>query len=213
MSPARRTTASLLESHRPLWRVTCRNPFVAGVRDGSLPVETFNRWLVQDRHFVDGLISAESRLLAAAPARDRDVLLDGLRDLLGQLQWFDKTLAARGLDPGAPAHPVCRAYVDYMLSLGYECYPIGLVATWAQYRAYRDAWAWAHPGAPKFRRVVRNWYSPGYERFLRRLDRAADTALAEASAREIRRAEEAFVQIAKYELAFWVMTLEDKGRA
>jgi len=212
MSAARKTSARLLASHRPLWRVTCRNPFVAGLRDGSLPLGVFNRWLVQDRYFVDGLFPAMARILAGAPARDREVLLEGLRTILGHLEWFDRTLAARGLDPGAAMHPVCRAYVDFNLSLGFERYPIGVVALWAQFRAYRDALAWARPAAPKFREIVRNWSSPEYLRFLRRLARAVDAALAEASASEARRAEEAFVQVAKYELAFWVMTLEEKGR-
>jgi thiaminase/transcriptional activator TenA len=120
-------------------------------------------------------------------------------------------LAARRLDPTTPVHPVCRAYIDYALSLCYEGYATGIVALWAQYRAYRDAWAWARPGAPTFRGVVGTWCSPGYDRFLRRLARAADAAMAEASAQEVRRAEEVFVQIAKYELAFWVMTMEENG--
>jgi formylaminopyrimidine deformylase / aminopyrimidine aminohydrolase len=212
MRTARITTVTLLKRHAALWKLTYRNPFVASVRDGSLPVETFDRWLVQDRHFVEGLFPASCRIAAAAPGRDRHVLLVGLRRLLGHLSWFDKTLAARGLDPATPIHPVCRAYVDYGISLGFQPYTVSIAALWAQYRAYGDAWAWAHPGAPKFRSVVRNWYSPEYARFLRELGRAADAALAEASPREVRRAEQAFLDVAKYELAFWVMTL-DKRRA
>jgi len=208
MGTSRITTATIIKRHAPLWKVTCRNPFVGGVRDGSLPVETFNRWLVQDRHFVEGLFPAMCRIAAAAPDRDRQVLLVGLRSLAANLSWFARMLAARGLDAGTPMHPVCRAYVDYTVSLGFEPYTVGLVALWAQYRAYRDAWAWAHPGAPKFRSVVRNWYSPDFERFLRDLARAADAALAEASPRDIQRAEQAVLDVAKYELAFWVMTTE-----
>jgi thiaminase/transcriptional activator TenA len=207
------TTRDLIERHRSLWRVMWRNPFIVGVRDGSLPVETFDRWLVQDRHFVDGLFPTACRILAAAPERDREVLLYALRDIEDNLRWFDRTLAARRLDPKAPVHPICRAYVDFTLALAYDGYPVGLVALWGQYRAYLDAWSWALPCAPRFRPVVRNWCSPGFRGFLRRLARAADQALAESSPLMIRRAEEALLQVAKYELAFWVMTMEEKPRA
>jgi thiaminase len=213
MSAARITTAALLERHRPFWRVVCRNPFLVGVRDGSLPVETFDRWLVQDRHFMDGIFAPTSRTLAAAPVRDRDPLLQALRQVHANLAWFDRTLAQRGLDRDAAVHPVCRAYVDYIVALGFERYPIALVALWAQYRAYYDAWAWAHPGAPKFRKVILNWYSPEYRRFVKDLERAADFALAGASPEEIRRADETVVQVARYELAFWIMTMEERPPA
>jgi len=210
MSKGRFTTATLLKRHAPLWKVTCRNPFLVGVRDGSLPVDTFNRWLVQDRHFVEGLFPAACRITAAAPRKDRETLLTGLRSLLGHLAWFDRTLAARGLDPATPIHPVCRAYVDYVISLGFQPYAVSLVALWAQYRAYRDAWAWARTCAPKFRSVVRNWYSAEYGSFLRDLGRAADAALADASSREIESAEQAILDVARYELAFWVMTMDPR---
>jgi formylaminopyrimidine deformylase / aminopyrimidine aminohydrolase len=210
MSKARITTATLLERHAELWKVTCRNPFVGGVRDGSLPVETFDRWLVQDRHYVEGLFPAMCRIAAAAPGQDRRIHLVGLRRLLGHLSWFDRTLAARGLDPATPIHPVCRAYVDYAISLGFQPYAVSVVALWAQFRAYRDAWTWAHPGAPKFRSVVRNWCSPEYKRFLGGLGRATDAALAEASRSEMQLAEQAILDVARYELAFWVMTLDEQ---
>ncbi len=208
MAATKITTSTLLRQHAPIWKVTCRNPFVGGIRDGSLPTEIFNRWLVQDRHFVDGLFPATCRLAAAAPLKDRHVLVEALRNMLDYLSWFDLALAARGLDAGAPMHPVCRAYVDFVVSLGFEPYPVALVAFWAQYRAYRDAWAWARPGASRFRSVVRNWYSPRFDRFLRDLTRAADAALAEATPRVVRRANEAVVDVARYELAFWVMAID-----
>ncbi len=202
------TTASLLGRHARLWKVTCRNPFVGGVRDGSLPVEVFDRWIVQHRHFAEGLFQTICRTAAAAPERDRPVLLQVIRNVFGYLGWFDRMLATRGLDRETAVHPVCRAYYDYTVSLAFEPYPVALVALWAQYRAYRDAWKWAHPGAPQFRKFVRNWYSRSYEPGLSAVSRAANAALAEASLREVRRAEQAVLEVATYELAFWVMTME-----
>ncbi len=201
------TTAALLRRHAPLWKVTCRNPFIAGVRDGSLPVEVFDQWLLQHAQLADGLFPAYCRTTAAAPERDRPVLLGVLQTLAAYMTRLGRTLTSRGIDGGSPIHPVCRAYVAYTVSLGFEPYAVGLVAMWAQYRAYRDAWGWAHPGAPEFRAFFRDFYSPDYEGGLAVLGRATDSALAEASRPEVRRAEEAFLEVAKYELAFWVMTM------
>ena len=99
--------------------------------------------------------------------------------------------------------------MDYTVSLGFEPYTVSLVALWTQLLAYRDAWKWAHPGAPKFRGAVRHFYAPAYEQLQRDLSRAADAALAEASRQEIQRAEQAVLDVAQYELAFWVMTMEN----
>lgn len=206
------TTATILKRHAPLWKVTTRNPFLGGVRDGSLPIEVFDRWLVQHQFLADRLFTAICRIAAAAPGRDRQVLLEILRKMSRFLPWFERMLAKRGLDAGAPMHPACRAYADYTVALAFEPYPVALVALWAQLRAYRDAWKWAHPGAPRVRGVVRYFYSPEYDPIERDLARAADAALAEASPRQVRRAEGAFVDVAKYELAFWVMTMHITDR-
>ncbi len=211
MGTTRTTTASLLRRHARLWNTTLRNPFVAGVRDGSLPTEVFDRWVVQHRHFMEGVFPSICRTAAAAPERDRPALLQVLRNIFDYLGLLDGMLASRGLDPASPIHPVCRAYTDFTVSLAFEPYRVALVALWAQHRAYRDAWKWAHPGAPKFRGVVRTWYSPTYEPALAGVSRAADAALAEAPPREVRRAELVFLDVASYELAFWVTTMRKGG--
>ncbi len=207
MGPSKITTSTLLRRHAPLWKVTCRNPFVGGVRDGSLPIEVFDRWIVQHRYLAEKLFSAVCRIAAAAPEADRPLLLGILQRLHVYVSKFDRTLIDRRLVPATPIHPVCRAYVDYTLSLGFEPYTVALLALWTQYRAYLDAWKWAQPGARRFRAVIRGWYSAEREAGLVVLSRAADAALADAPPGEVRRAEEAFLEIAKYELAFWVMTM------
>lgn len=205
------TTESLIRKHRALWRVTCSNPFVIGVRDGSLPLPTFERWLEQDRHFLDGLFVASARVLALAPERDRRLMVDALRVAHEQLVWFDKLLVERGLDPAAPVQPVCRAYCDYLSSLAFEPYTVGIVAIWTQYRAYLEAWSAARPGAKKFRPLIRQWASSAFVQFERRFASAADAALAAASPRVRGKAEEAFAQVTRYELDFWVMLLRTEG--
>src|SRR5690606_14942214 len=47
---------ALIERHRDEWDAsTSASAFIAGARDGTLDPGAFERWLAQDRHFVDGL--------------------------------------------------------------------------------------------------------------------------------------------------------------
>ncbi len=206
---ARRTSPrTLLRFHRDLWRLANRNPFVLGVKDGSLAKAAFERWLVQDRHFAEGLFVAQSRVLAMAPPGDRALLLGGLHALAAELAWFESKLRARRLDSEGPVHPVCRGYVDYLQTLAFAPYAAAIVAVWALERAYLEAWGHARPGARPYREYVERWTSASFARYVKRLEQAAAAALLAASARESAQAEAAFVQVVLYELDFWSMTLE-----
>ncbi len=201
------STASLVRSFPALWKAACRNPFLLGVRDGSLPRAALESWLVQNSHFLDGLFTAQARILALAPRADRVLLTEGLRDVLDYLAWHERRRRVAGIDPDEPVHPVCRAYVDFLLTLGFEPYPVGLVALWAQYAVYLEGWRRADPPAMPFRDVVRTWVSPRYAALVRRMRRAADTALAAAAASERERAKRAFELVLHYEIDFWIMTM------
>jgi thiaminase/transcriptional activator TenA len=208
MTGRRWTPGALLRAHRHLWRLANRNPFVLGIKDGSLQKAAFDRWLVQDRHFADGLFVAQARILALAPRQDRSLLLGGLEALAAELVWFEAKLKARRLGPEGAIHPVCRAYVDYLLTLAFAPYAAAIVAVWALERAYLEAWGYAKPGARPYREYVERWTSSAFAAYVRALERAAAAALREASNREAAQAEAAFVQVVLYELDFWSMTLE-----
>jgi thiaminase len=42
------------------------------VQDGSLPEDSFDRWLAQDHLFAQALVRAQSRIAATAPLADAD---------------------------------------------------------------------------------------------------------------------------------------------
>lgn len=202
------TTAALIRSHRPLWRVVTHNPFLVGVRDGDLPGQVFGQWLAQDECFVDALFPCICRVLAMSPAQDRPVLVEALQGISRQHEWFKARRAMRRLPHRTSPRSVTRAYVDFLTAVSLESYPIGLVLLWGQYRVYADAWAGVRPVPARFRDVVSQWASPEYRRFVGRLGRAADRTLRSASAAERARASEVFAEMLQYELAFWVDVIE-----
>jgi thiaminase/transcriptional activator TenA len=202
----------LLARHPELWRRATRHPFLDGVRDGSLPEEAFRRWLVQDYHFVRGLLPAQAYVLAASPRPDQRVLASGLAGLAEELDWFEQHARSRGLSLEVALHPTCRAYVDFLQGLRELPYAAQITALWACERAYLDAWTSASPGAPAYREFVEHWTQPGFAEYVAGLEACARRALGSASASERATAEEAFCRVADYEAAFWEMTWEGGRR-
>ena len=45
----------LVQGASSLWQPATTTKFLDAISDGTLPKEAFNRWLVQDYHFADGL--------------------------------------------------------------------------------------------------------------------------------------------------------------
>ncbi|MCA3749181.1 MAG: TenA family transcriptional regulator [Rubrobacter sp.] len=208
--------ADLLERHRDPWNQATRHPFLDGVREGTLPRGTFETWLVQDYLFVVEGLKFQARLLARAPRRDQALLIGGLAALEEELGWFEEQARRRGLGLDAPRHPTNAAYCGFLAGLEKEPYAADITALWALERAYLEAWRGAEPGHPDYREFVEHWTTPGFADYVSRLEGAADAALGEAGEEERRRAERAFLEVARLERDFWEMALgtpeENGGR-
>lgn len=201
MSPAQ-----LLLRHQALWERATRHPFLDAVRDGTLPQEAFHRWLVQDYHFVAGLLRVQARFLAGAPRPDQKVLASGLVALADELDWFESHALVRGLRLDVPLHSTCQAYVGFLQDLTTAPYPGQITALWACERAYLDAWSGAQPGGAEYREFVERWTHPAFRDYVTGLEACAQRALQVASDAEQASADEAFRRVAAYEAAFWEMT-------
>jgi formylaminopyrimidine deformylase / aminopyrimidine aminohydrolase len=68
----------LVTRHPAAWQAATVHPFLAGVRDGSLPGDSFDRWLAQDYLYAQALVRAQSRITAAAPYADIGLLAGGV---------------------------------------------------------------------------------------------------------------------------------------
>jgi formylaminopyrimidine deformylase / aminopyrimidine aminohydrolase len=72
------TADALMSRHTSAWQAATVHPFLAGVRDGSLPEHSFDRWLAQDYLF------AQSRIAATAPLADVALLAGGVVATVGE---------------------------------------------------------------------------------------------------------------------------------
>ena len=96
------TADALLSRHTAAWRAATVHPFLAGVRDGSVPEDCFNGWLAQDYRYAQALVRAQARIAATAPLADVGLLAGGVVATVGELGWFEEMAARRGVAPGLP---------------------------------------------------------------------------------------------------------------
>ena len=194
--------AELLQHHAEAWRGATAHPFLAAVRDGSVPVAAFDTWLVQDARFVADLLRFQARLLARAPRPAQAVLAAGAVSLVEELAWFEEQASVRGLDLATPALPATAAYAELLGRLDAADVPTALTALWTIERTYLDAWSHARPGAPVYREFVAHWTVPGFAGYVAGLAAAADDVLGGGVPDE-----QVFLELVAAETAFWDMAV------
>ena len=201
------TAEDLLTRHAAAWQAATVHPFLTGVRDGSVPADSFDRWLAQDYLYAQALVRAQSRIAAGAPFTDIGLLAGGVFVTVGELGWFEEMAARRGVAPDAPMHPTTRAYCDFLLALTYGAYPAQITAIWALERTYLESWESARPGAQPYRPFVERWTTDAFRSYVGELQAAVDRQLEAPVAQQAREAEDAFRWVTHYERAFWDMAM------
>jgi len=193
------TSSELLAAERDLWTTMARHPFLLAAADGSLASETFDRWLVEDHHFVVGFRRFLARLVELAPTEDgRDLLVAGLGALQAELNLFRAEASTRGLDLDTEPSLTTLGYTSYLLASPADGWDAAVTVLFGAEKAYFDAWstvrAGADPSSPYWR-FVDNWSSPAFGEWVDGIGGLVD-ALARPDHRSFRR-------VVRFELAFW----------
>ncbi len=206
------------------WSGLLKNPFVNGLRYGTLPVEAFRSYLVQDALYLDSMTRALLEAAARSPdlsctrrlvALVHEVLSGELLDESHGDFVADAEIPADTLRASKP-EPVTSAYGDYLRVTAMTdtlCVFLGSVlpcaSTYLQIgRALRRS-----PGAKRapYRRWVAFYASPAYARHVREYESMFNALWPKASAEERRRAETCFAKSVEYERLFWEMPLSRNG--
>ncbi|WP_206536717.1 TenA family protein [Halovivax asiaticus] len=127
------------------WEAATRHRFVAEYRDGDLPDDVFERYLVQDYQFLE----AGARLTAHAASQahtmaEMNTLAESLTVLTGgENDYFQRAFDELGVpEAGREApkvHPTTAAFNDFMLRAATEgAYEESLAVTAAAEWVYRD---------------------------------------------------------------------------
>jgi thiaminase len=209
-------TTEQLQGIAPLWERMLSHRFLLNTRDGTLPDETFARWMRQDYLFVEAALPFIAGLVVKAPAEHREALAGFLPALQRELGLFEERAAAAGVElRGAPASFTCHAYVQFLLATAYGAsYAEGMTVLYVAEKAYHESWkvvkAGLDPTSP-WMPFVENWASDEFAAWVGWIEATLDELAAEAGPAERRRMAELFEITTRYEVAFWEMAATGEG--
>ena len=213
-------SARLRQAAAPIWEECLRHPFVTGIGDGTLGVEKFQYFMLQDylylfdyaRVFALGVVKARDPKLMRTFAENVNAILGGEMNIhraymerLGITE--DQVFAVKpALDN--------TSYTHYMLAVAESGGPMEIVAailacSWS-YAEIGQALA-KRPGAadhPFYGEWVRGYASENYAATNQALMALMDELAKDATGAQFDRLEEIFVNCSRYELGFWDMSWE-----
>ena len=217
---AESVSSRLHEAAAPIWQACLNHPFVTGIGDGTLGVEKFQYFMLQDylylfdyaRVFALGVVKARDPKLMRTFAENVNAILGGEMNIhraymerLGITE--DQVFAVKpALDN--------TSYTHYMLAVAESGGPMEIVAailacSWS-YAEIGQALA-KRPGAadhPFYGEWVRGYASENYAATNQALMALMDELAKDATEAQFDRLAEIFVNCSRYELGFWDMAWE-----
>ena len=93
-------SAILREEAQPIWEAIFTHPFLRDIKDGTLPLETFQYYLGQDYHYLEGFGRAVALALAKSP--DSELLQQLAHRVMTPVErpLHHRLIEAAGLDDG-----------------------------------------------------------------------------------------------------------------
>lgn len=215
-------TAALRRDADPIWAAMLDHPFVRGIGDGTLPADRFRFFVRQDYLFLVDY----GRLLALGAARAPR--LDWMRRFaeLTQAVLVTEMDLHRGYAAGwgigaaelerEPAHPVTRAYTDFLLrtaALGdfAELVAALLPCMWGYSEVGRHLAATATTGEARYREWIDTYADEDFTRLAGWCREICDAVAAGADHPVRSRMRAAFIASSEHELAFWQSAWESAG--
>ncbi|XP_047086566.1 bifunctional TENA2 protein-like [Lolium rigidum] len=211
------TTAAWMAAHRGMYERATRHPFTVSIRDGTVDLAAFKRWLGQDymfvREFVAFLASVLLKCCKQSDSSDMEIILGGLASLSDELSWFKKEAAKwsvdlAGISPLTSNTEYCRflqSFNDPEIS-----YTVAITTFWIIETVYQDSFAFCieegHKTPLELLGTCQRWGSPEFKQYCQSLQRIADHCLANATSDAVKSAEEAFLRVLELEIGFWDMS-------
>lgn len=207
----------LHDAAAPVWEACLRHPFVTGIGDGTLDMEKFRYFMLQDylylfdyaRVFALGVVKARDPELMRVFAANVDAILGGeMKIHRAYMKRLDITE-----DQVFSIKPALAnlSYTNYMLSVAQTGGPMEIVASilacsWS-YAEIGQALA-AIPGAaehPFYGEWIRGYASEEYAATNQALIELMDSLAADAGEEQLTYLTDVFVNCSRYELGFWDM--------
>ena len=213
-----KTSERLYQAAAPIWAQCHAHPFVRGIGDGSLELEKFRYFLLQDYLYLFDY----ARVFAYGVVKARDPALmrtfsDNVHGVLGgEMELHRAYMARLGIteeqDLSAAPALASTAYTHYMLAAAAAGGPAEITAailacSWSY--AEIGARLNARPGAaehPFYGPWIQSYAGADYQASNAALVALMDALSGACTAAEYSRLEEIFVTCSRFELGFWEMS-------
>lgn len=210
----------LRQAAAPIWEKCLHHPFVTAIGDGTLPVEKFQYFMLQDylylfdyaKVFALGVVKAQDRALMQTFSQNVNAILNGEMNIhrayMQRLGITEEQVSA--VKPALDN----VSYTHYMLAVADMGGPAEIVAS-----ILACSWSYAEigqalakiPGAaehPFYGEWIQGYASEDYAAGNQALIELTDTLSQGMTEAEIARLEDIFVNCSRYELGFWDMAWE-----
>ncbi len=189
-------------------------PFNQELAAGTLSVERFTFYMMQDAHYLGAFARALATAAAKAPSAAAQVKLAGsAKDaILVERALHEGFFRTFGVSPErfavTPASPTCSAYGDFLLATAYrDPFAVGVAALLPCFQIYHEVGKRLHalaqqPGNP-YQRWIDTYKDEAFGQSVREVLALTDAAHDEAGAAERRSMREAYLKAVRYEWMFW----------
>lgn len=217
------TVERLLKATEDIWAGYHTHPFVQGLKDGTLDVKKFRRYIIQDywylmeytKVFAVGVAKSQSVEVMKLFAKYIQAILDGEVDVhngyMGMLGISREELEQ------TPIAQDNRSYTAYMLSAAYkggEAEVLTAIFSCAySYEVIARRIVAENPSAPDhplYGRWVRGYITQRYTQNNVVLKEMLDRLTADYTEAQLRCLEEIFTACSRYEASFWDMAWEER---
>ena len=212
----------LLEAAGEIWAGYHTHPFVQGIGDGTLPVDKFRRYLIQDYRY----LADYARVFAIGTAKGGSLAAMGeyagyVHQILhGEMDIHRSYMARLGItqeeaEGAAPALDTI-SYTSYMLRVAYEgdegAAAVAVLACALSYEVIARRLVERFPGCdrhPFYGEWVRGYAGEEYHRGNLALIALTEQLAQGRSGAQLDKLEEIFLICSRYEAAFWDMAWKE----
>ncbi|XP_052191013.1 probable bifunctional TENA-E protein isoform X2 [Diospyros lotus] len=212
------TIETWMMKHSLLFAGATRHPFIRSIRDGTLHLSAFKRWLEQDYIFVSAFVPFVASVLLKAwkesdDNSDMEIILNGLATLEGELKWFKNEASKWGisLSSSVPlkANLDYCSFVESLMSSDVE-YTVAITAYWAIEAVYQASYSHCleeDSNTPaELKEACERWGNDVFGQYCFSLQQIANRCLAKAPDDLVSKAEVVFLRVLKHEVEFWNMS-------
>lgn len=213
VSAAPRTRDELWSDIEDVYAAILAHPFITGLTDGTLPVESFRHFIVQDAHYLRGFARALAVCAAKAPDEQAIVMFaeHAAGAIAAERELHAELMGAMGSSAEeaarVPIAPTTRAYVSYLLASTYGgSFAEGVAAVlpcyWIYARVGDELLARSSPD-PLYARWIDMYGGDEYQGIVDAVLGVTDRIGESASEGERALMREQFRTTSRYEWMFW----------